>query len=277
MSLIHMYCTVFDRSFAKKGLAMIRSLRRSTKEMCPIYVLALDDIPELKSQPGIIVHQYDEIADDDLRRAKGNRTYQEFCWTCASWYLWYMVSKMGATECTYLDADLFFFSNPQVVFDEIGDRSIGIIPHRFPPRLKENEINGVFNVSWVTIKNDLTGIACINRWRNQCIEWCYYRNEPGKFADQMYLDEWPSLYGDRLCIIQNIGAGCAPWNAEKYFFVSTPSVSVLEKGLKGEWQAKALIFYHFHEYKDPLNLTGYPVSVEQRKFVYFPYIKELGE
>ena len=54
-----------------------------------------------------------------------------------------------------------------------------------------------------------------NSWRKQCLEWCFYKLEDGKMGDQKYLDEWPDQYAS--ChIIENMGAGIAPWNYSQY-------------------------------------------------------------
>ena len=60
-------------------------------------------------------------------------------------------------------------------------------------------------------------------------------------GDQKYLDEWPKLYPS--CkVIENIGAGLAPWNFEQFDIVSELDGTVLVNG-------EPLIFYHFHGLK----------------------------
>jgi len=72
------------------------------------------------------------------------------------------------------------------------------------------------------------------------LEWCYYRVEDGKMGDQKFLDEWPDLY--KSChIINELGAGVAPWNYSKY------DISNKEKIIKVN--NKDLIFYHFHQFQ----------------------------
>ena len=38
----------------------------------------------------------------------------------------------------------------------------------------------VFCVEWNSFRRDPQGLACLKLWRDQCIEWCYYRHEDGK-------------------------------------------------------------------------------------------------
>src|SRR5258708_38133039 len=118
---------------------------------------------------------------------------------------WYILQHNSYVDCiTYLDADLLFFSPVQPLFDEIGDSSIAIIEHWFTPRLKYYEANGRFCIEWVGFRRDEEALACLSRWRDQCIEWCYYRLEDRRMGDQKYLDEWPERYSS--ChILQHLG------------------------------------------------------------------------
>jgi hypothetical protein len=142
---------------------------------------------------------------------------------------------------TYLDADLLFYSPVQPLFDEIAEHSIAIIEHRFTPRLKHFEVNGRFCVEWVSFRRDEDGLACLSRWRDQCIEWCYYRLEPGRMGDQKYLDEWPRRYSS--ChILHHPGAGIAPWNYAQYSFGRDQSGRITVEGAP-------LVFYHFHQFE----------------------------
>ena len=89
---------------------------------------------------------------------------------------------------TYLDADLYFYGSPEPIFTELGDRSILVIEHRYPGRLKGNDRFGLFNVRYEPSGMTASGLACLERWGDQCLEWCYDRDEATRYADQKYLD-----------------------------------------------------------------------------------------
>ena len=101
-----------------------------------------------------------------------------------------------------------FYSSVEPLFEEIGDSSIAVIEHRFTPRLKYLEENGRFCVEWVSFRRDKEGLACLYRWRDQCVEWCFARLENGRMGDQKYLDEWPARYATTH-VLQHPGAGLA--------------------------------------------------------------------
>lgn len=239
------FCTLFDSGYLLKGLAMIRSLERFCRGM-KIHVLCMDE------QTKYILERLDlrfvncitlaEVENEELLRAKADRGVAEYCWTLSSCFTWYVMQKHPEIDfLTYVDADLLFYSDVQPLFDEIGDASVAIIEHRFTERLKDREVNGRFCVEWNSFRRDEQGLSCLSRWREQCIEWCYYRLEDGKMGDQKYLDEWPSRYS--AChILMHPGAGIAPWNYAQYRFgVDAQGGITVEDA--------PLIFYHFHQFQ----------------------------
>ncbi len=239
------FCTLFDSGYLLKGLAMMRSLA----EHCPnlhIYVLCMDaqaqQVLEQLSMSYLTCISLPEVETEDLLKAKADRGVAEYCWTLSAGFTWHVMSRYPEIDMlTYVDADLLFYSSVQPLFDEIGNSSIAIIEHRFTERLKDREVNGRFCVEWVGFRRDEQGMACLSRWREQCIEWCYYRLEDGKMGDQKYLDEWPSRYS--AChILMHPGAGIAPWNYAQYKFGSDADGGIIVNG-------EALIFYHFHQFQ----------------------------
>ena len=83
-------------------------------------------------------------------------------------------------------------------------------------------------------------MKCLDIWRKQCLDWCFYKNEEGKMGDQKYLDDWPNQYNS--ChIIQNLGAGIAPWNYSQYKIIQKDKFITINN--------VKLIFYHFHQFQ----------------------------
>lgn len=239
------FCTLFDSNYLIKGLVCLTSL----KEHCPgarVFVLCMNEeaqhLLEASGLDFVTCIPLATLETPELLEAKQTRGAAEYCWTLSPSLPWYVLQTYPEVDMiTYIDADLQFYSSVEPIFEEIGDNSIGIIEHRFGPRLADRVINGRFCVEWVSIRRNEEGLACLNRWREQCIEWCYYRLEHGKMGDQKYLDEWPDRYPG--ChIIQHVGAGVAPWNYENYSFSAAPDGRLLIDG-------QPMIFYHFHQFQ----------------------------
>jgi hypothetical protein len=239
------FCTLFDSGYLIKGLAMLRTL----KEHCPdahVHVLCMDQQTQTILTDLGLSHTtciaLASVEDEALLAAKLDRSVAEYCWTLSPCLPWYVLQHNPQIDMvTYVDADLLFYSSLQPLFNEIDDASVAIIEHRFTPRLKHLEVNGRFCVEWVSFRRDEEGMACLARWRDQCIEWCYYRLEDKRMGDQKYLDEWPTLYSS-LCILQHKGAGIAPWNYSQYQFAKNADGLITV-------DAVPLVFYHFHQFQ----------------------------
>jgi len=239
------FCTLFDSNYLLKGLVMLRSLSSFCKD-AHIYVLCMDNscfsILEKINLSNVTLLTLNEVEDQDLLRVKPDRSIAEYCWTLSASLCWYLMSRHAHIDMiTYLDADLMFFSDIEPLYEEIGNSSIAIIEHRFMPRLAHLEAYGRFNVEWVSFKRDEIGLRCLKLWRDQCIDWCYARLEDGRMGDQKYLDAWPDLFGNSVCILQHKGAGIAPWNFSNYSY-SVKNSSIYVDG-------SPLIFYHFHQFQ----------------------------
>jgi hypothetical protein len=187
----------------------------------------------------------------------------------------YMFQQSPAAEViTYLDADLCFFSDPAPLFGELGAGSIGLTAHRFPPRLRQLEATGIYNVAWLSFRRDTAGLAALQWWRERCLEWCFDRLEPTRFADQKYLDDWPARFPG-VVVLQHPGANLAPWNFDAHRLSGTPDRVRVDD--------QPLIFFHFHGLKQPAawlydaNVSNYQTrfSAPLRRLVYRPYIRAL--
>lgn len=238
------FCTLFDRNYLVKGLTTIRSLAQHCPEL-HIYVLCMDvETRNILSEiglPYVSCILLSDIETPELLEAKKDRGVAEYCWTlspCVPSYVFEHNSHIDLL--TYIDSDLLFYSSVEPIYEEMGDCSVAIIEHRFTDRLKDREVNGRFCVQWVSFRRNEEGMACLKRWKEQCIEWCYYRLEDGKMGDQKYLDEWPGMYPG--ChIIEHLGAGVAPWNYCQYRFTET-NVGIFVNDVP-------VIFYHFHQFQ----------------------------
>lgn len=211
---MYYFCTYFDSNYMIHGLTLYRSLLKQCSDF-RLYVLCLDDATyevlnhlNEKRICTILLKEVEEW-DSGLLQAKTTRGLVEYYFTLSPVLPLYLLKKYQIGIITYLDADLLFFSSPDVIYNELGSKSILITPHRFPSELKYKEKYGQFNVQYQSFRNDEIGIRCLEHWKDKCLEWCYDRLDEDKFADQKYLDEWPDLYGDALVVSQNIGVGLA--------------------------------------------------------------------
>jgi len=221
----------------------------------------------------------DQLEKDDLGllQAKQNRSVIEYYFTCTPSLPLYIFEHYPAVDfITYLDADLYFFANPVQIFDEIGDDSIAITAHRFPPHLKYKEMHGKYNVGWLSFRRDKSGLSCLKWYRHKCNEWCYDRVEEDRYADQKYLDSFPRKF-EGVVELQHKGANLAPWNIDNY------SLTIKEQCIYVDEQQ--LIFYHFHDFKRLVrgiydsSFSDYKAQFTKliRQNIYLPYLEEISK
>lgn len=238
------FCTLFDRNYLLKGVALHSSLMRHAPRFV-LWVLCMDetthDVLSELALPNVQLLRLSQVEDASLAEARKDRTAAEYCWTCTPSLCAYLLREVPDIDSiTYLDADLFFFANPDPLYRELAGASIGIIEHRYARELEDRaDARGRYNVEFMVFQNDRSGRTCLEWWRSRCNEWCFDRVENGKFGDQKYLDDWPTRFRG-VAVIQNPGAGLAPWNIARY--------EVRGRADKVTVDGHPLVFYHFHQY-----------------------------
>lgn len=216
-----------------------------------------------------------EFEDPELLRVKPTRSRGEYCWTSTPATLVYCLERLGFESCTYLDADLFFYSSPEPAFIEKPEASVLLTGHRYTPMYDQSATSGKYCVQFMFFRRDPAGLRALHWWRDRCLEWCYNRMEDGKFGDQKYLDDWTTRF-DGVHEIQNPGIGVAPWNVQQ-LRVETGVVEgplLLSNG-----GPHPVVFYHFHALKltddGHVDLSAYRLSTEVIDLIYRPYLKRL--
>ncbi len=274
------FCTLFDSHYLSRGLAMYESLIKHCKEF-HLYIFAFDDIclQYLKAEnlDKVTIISLTEFEDKELLAVKESRTKTEYCWTCTPSTILYCINTFALTNCTYLDADLYFFSDPKILIDEMCEKSVLITEHRYTPIYDLSETSGIYCVQFMTFKNDSNGMIALKWWRNACVEWCFATVEEGKFGDQKYLDDWPIRF-EGVHILQNLGGGVAPWNIQQYTF-HNEGRNLVGQEVKTNTNF-ILVFYHFHSLKLFSNgivclAEAYLISKMIRNNIYKPYILQL--
>ncbi len=283
------FCTLFDSNYIDKGLTLYRSMERFLGDF-RLYIFAFDekclDILRKEELPRAVVVSLEEFETPGLLEAKKTRTRAEYCWTCTPWTIKHVLERYGEEICTYIDADMRFFSSPQPVFDRLRDRgdSVIIVPHRFGSPESERaayERTGMYCVEFNTFRNNADGREALDWWAERCLEWCYYA-VPGTtqwYGDQKYLNVFPEKFrGVMVC--DHFGVGFAPWNIRLADYVRTDDgVPVIREKSTGD--EYPVVLYHF---ENVVFLTGHILHVSSRtdsremhEAIYAPYVKELME
>lgn len=241
-------CTLYNSLYLDKGLVLYDSLCECAKDF-KLYVLCMDDkcydvLTDLHQESVIPIRLLDfEEGDKDLKEAKSNRPIGEYCWTCSSSFIRFILNNYKEPICTYVDADMYFYSDPQILIDEMltAGKSVMITPHRFPPKdEKQAKTVGIYCVEFNTFRNIPESLEVLEYWRNRCLECCSNLGDGIHWGDQKYLEELVQKF-QCVHVCDNLGAGVAPWNLMSYS-MGADNIHVLAKDEKKEI---LMVFYHF--------------------------------
>lgn len=234
------FVTLFDSHFLPMGMALHASLL-SHAQPFHLWIICMDQVVEEQLRrlalPQVTLLPLAEVEDARLLQVKPERTRGEYCWTITPFTFQAVFDRDESVgRVTYLDADLFFFSDPRILlkeFDEAG-KHVLITEHAYAP-----EYDGTFRrecgrfcVQFLTFRRGKAAQKVMSWWQDRCLEWCFDRCESGRFGDQKYLDCWPEIFAAETHIVEQVEKTLAPWN-----------VAYFERKAAGEL---APVFYHFH-------------------------------
>lgn len=239
------FCTLSDKNYLALGIALYRSLKEHCKEPFTLYYLCLDE--ETKTR--LLNENYEEIEpvslsdleqEKDLREARENRPYNEYCWTLASYFTYFLLKEKKSGDLSYIDSDIFFYQDPQIIFEEIGSKDVGIIAHRHNC---VGNTDGAYNVGIIHFKNTEKGMEVLKWWRDAVL----YKKYPEYHGcgDQKYLEGFiPNFGEENICVADKTFGHGAPWNYRLYGY------DKFEEG-KVIWGDKEqpFVFNHFSRLK----------------------------
>lgn len=234
------FCTLFDSNYLPLGMALHDSL---VKHALPfhLWILCMDELVEQQLQwinlPYVTLIPLKNIETPELLSVKPERTRGEYCWTLTPHIFQAVFNRDSeVSQVTYLDADLYFFGNPNILLQELPhDKEVLITEHAYSPEYEQSNIHGRFCVQFLTFKRNPAASKVIEWWKEKCLEWCFNRFEDGKFGDQKYLDYWPKLFPKEIYIVQQVEKTLAPWNIK---YLEESSKDILKP-----------VFFHYHGLK----------------------------
>jgi hypothetical protein len=290
------FCTSLAVNGVPKLAALLSSINKHVRDEYRVWVLCegeetVDAVNRLNfSNVKTLSLEKFEITDQGLLNVKKERDAFEYnCTLRPSWMLYVLNMDPNIEFLTYVDNDLFFFSDPAILYDEFNHASVLITDHRISKLARLTGVDviivGKFNAGWLAVRNDEEARKVLSWWRFKCIEWCSRIPEDGKFGEQKYLDDFQTV-SNSVAIVQHPGANVAPWNMNGLQFERDADDIVKVDG-------KPLIFFHFHALKAPgetsfkvdrevgvklyqLTNPNYIITKDIKSFVYEPYLNVLN-
>jgi len=270
------FCICTGSNYIAKAVTMYESLKKHCADFT-LYYFCFDTetyecLVKLKLE-NIVPVKISEIEDEQLLKAKKNRSLPEYFFTLTPSIILYAITEYNLDMCIYLDADLYFFNSPDILLKEMKASSILITEHH--PHSNEYHKEGKYNVQFIPFRNDEYGINVLKWWRDRCIEWCFLRAEDGKWADQGYLNVWLEKF-DKIKVLEYLGA-IGPWNVR--YSVIYNSGNEIKIKMKN-YDIYSLVFYHFQGLQVLHNKTvrfsgSVDIPSNFIEFIYKPYSEHL--
>lgn len=276
------FCMVVSRTRLIQAIACFLSLYKNMDNF-KVYILCVDEkcyefLKEINLDKIVLV-TIAELNREDLLEIKASRKLNQYCWTLKPGFIKHIFTLDDSiNRVTYIDSDLFFYQNPNVIFENQPDASVLLSSGEIFLPMYSKEFNqtmqtltGNFNSGFISFKKDINGLQCVNWWDKMCVDSCTSNPEDNKFGDQKYLDDMPFLFNN-VYEITTQGINIGHWNYLKYkFTVSNDNVMV---------NNNKLIFYHFSGFRIISKYDIRQVHEEDRvniPFIYQIYKRALGK
>ncbi len=260
------FCTLFDKNYLVQGVALHASLRRHARDF-RLYALCMDQAAfamlERMRSDTLIPLSVEELVTPEVDAVRARTTHGQFCWVCQPLVCEHLLDRSGVDSVTYLESDSMFFSDPEALFEELGERSVSLVPHNYSSEFDNTETAGRFCVQFNAFRNDRRARAVLADWKQSCFR--YDRSAPRAYPGQTCLDDWPARF-EGVAVIQHRGAGVAPWNVRGYR---------LDAGNPPRVEGMPVVFYHYHQYgrlrSGHHELGSYPLTPGIIDAFYRPY------
>lgn len=268
------FCNVVSLTRLYQFIALYNSIQANTK-VFNIFVLCMDDdtfrILEAARLNNVILTKLRDLENDNLLELKSKRQIEEYCWTLKPVFLTHILEQNEFIDrITYLDADLYFHNNPELLFVGSENCSVLLSEHDFNENIKNIEESvGKFNAGFISFKNNENGRLSLKWWKEQCLKWCFNTTVTGQFGDQKYLNNMIELF-KKVCAIKVPGVNIAPWNDEKYKYRMVDEKLFINNS--------PLILYHYcgfrvHDKNSCILMFG----DECHPIIHHPYMKAIKE
>jgi hypothetical protein len=220
--------TMTDLRFLPQSLTLHRSLVAHATRF-KLTVLCMDAAShrflrrQNLPQVGLLELAELERADPALAATRCRGTWTEYCWTVTPALCCHVLARAPyGAPIIWIDADIEFLRNPALLVDELGDGSVLLTPHRYhrayPTAARAPYLAaqyGRFNGGALVFRHDEQGLAAARLWRTRTLAWCHDRCEPGRYGNQLHLDDFPQRFS-RARVLPVPGGILGPWNGGRF-------------------------------------------------------------
>jgi hypothetical protein len=271
--------TVISKYYLGRVFCLLHSLKNFSNTKIHILCFDKESYSTLKSKKikNAVVYNKEELYefDDNLQDINTSRELINQIVTSRPVFIKYLFKKK-IKSVFLIDADIFFFDNPEKLIKYNKKLSISFAKHNFTYNCDMYEnLYGKYNAGYLFFRSDKAGNKFLNDWISLCKNWCFFKPEKNKFSDQKYLESLFKKYKKDISIISHPGINVAPWNMKNIEFKKEKKIIFANN--------ENLIFFHFHGVKKltqnifTLGTSNYNFFLKNtsKKIIYNEYIKLL--
>ena len=261
------FCTVSDKNYLHLGLSMHESLSKSDTDytlyyfcvdeesfeflsgydsrIVPISITQLCESNEHLKKLKTVEASFEAKNVSNTEKANGDDVNDpnqwQFLYSLSTFSINYCLKDLNLDHIMYVDADIFFFEDFMYAFNDVGDKSVGVVEHRIT--YPDPHPAGQFNVGIVYFKNDITGLGASDFWLS-CLKDPNneFAAEYSAYGDQKYLELVYSGSEEDAIIIGDTCGHLAPWNLPFHQY-DIENEKIVWKG-----NPQKLVYWHFSSF-----------------------------
>jgi len=273
-------CAIVSNEYLVRVIALYKSLMRHQDNfnlwLCTIDKAAYETLIDL-DLPNVTVISAEKVEGDRYANISEKHDKSEYCWILKSVFIEYLFDSYMLEKVLYCDADMYFYSTVNYIFDEWGSYSLLMATQRADVFLEQ--ANGQYQAGLLGFRNDSYGREILTWWKENCINWCYDWADAKmeRWGDQKYLERVPMLF-ENIKVSHNLGINAAPWNLilnDKGYSVTGDTTHVLINNYllcAYHFGSMQIIDLHKFDLWHKCNITIKPEIIEH---IYMPYIENL--
>lgn len=215
----HTFCTIVTPDYLPMALALYDSIRENGDAQLHVLISSFrEDEPEVPE--GVSLSYVDDLLSYGRSEKIYGKYYDKdpnaFRWCMKPELISYLIEVKGFKKVIFTDADTFYFSSYDFLFDMLDSDRVLLSPHwrSFSPEKSSAHFHlsftdGFFNGGFLAVSESGTDIM---EWLSEaCLYECSDDSGRGLFYDQKYLDAIHVMF-EGVNILRHKGCNVAVWN-----------------------------------------------------------------
>jgi hypothetical protein len=217
-------CTIVTPNYVPFAAALHESLNRNIAGGQPLHVF----VSTTKAEAGVNLPEIEGLRylflEDLCSNGNGLALKEKylqsdvnaFRWAMKSVLLKYLLTEENYDKALFLDGDLFFYANYQLIWDSLDRSTVVITPHWRsrnptidPQNFSQLMNKGIYNAGFIGVNKN--SIAFLDWWFSLCLYKCALEPDKGYYGDQAYFNLF-HVYFEGVEAIRHRGYNVANWN-----------------------------------------------------------------